>query len=146
MNHIVVMHDPAQGHDVMSKSFWPWAKQMLLAGHKLVVKGEELEDAKSIQQRKYLHGVIFKEMAEQIRVEGKTFAAKVWKEHCREKFLGARWVSHLDPITGKKRRRKDRVSSEGLGIRSYSAYIEQCTAYGIELGASFSVHAWEEYR
>lgn len=146
MNHTVVMHNAEQGHEVLSKSLWPWAKSMLLAGHKLVIKAQELEDAKSIQQRKYLHGVIFTEMAEQIRVNGQTFAMKVWKEHCRDKFLGSTWVMNLDPMTGKKRRRKVRVSTEDLGIRAYSVYIEQCTAYGADLGASFSSQRWEEYQ
>jgi hypothetical protein len=146
MNHMIVMHNPVQGHQVMRESLWPWAKSMLMAGHRLVIKGEEMEDAKSIQQRKYLHGVIFKEMAEQIHANGQTFAMKVWKEHCRDKFLGSRWVVNVDPMTGKKRRRKERVSSEDLGIRAYSAYIEQCTAYGVELGAEFSVKTWGEYQ
>jgi hypothetical protein len=55
-------------------------------------------------------------------------------------------VVNVDPMTGKKRRRKERVSSEDLGIRAYSAYIEQCTAYGAELGAEFSVKTWGEYQ
>ena len=146
MNHMIVCHNPQQAHQVLTQSLWPWVKEMTMAGHKLVIRGEEAEDAKSIQQRRYLHGVIFKEMAEQIRANGQSFALKVWKEHCREKFLGSRWVMNMDPITGKKRRRKERVSTEDLGIKAYSAYIEQCTAYGIELGVEFSVRRWEEYQ
>ena len=147
MNHTIVMHNPQQGHQVMRESLWPWAKAMLQAGHRLVIKGEELEDSKSIQQRKYLHGVIFTEMAEQIRVNGQSFAMKVWKEYCRERFLGSRWVVSIDPMTGKKKRRKERVSSEDLGIRKYSAYIEQCTAYAVtEHGVEFSVKRWEDYQ
>jgi hypothetical protein len=147
VNHLIVMHNPVQGHQVMRDSLWPWAKAMLTAGHKLVIRGEEAEDAKSIQQRKYLHGVIFTEMAEQIRPNGQSFQMKVWKEHCREKFLGSRWVVRVDPLTGKKRRRKERVSSEDLGIRAYGAYIEQCTAYAVtEFGCEFSVKRWEDYQ
>lgn len=146
MSHVIILRDLEQGHQVLSQSFWPWAKQQLAEGRRLVVKGEELEDAKSIQQRRYLHGVIFTEMAEQLRPNGQSFAMKVWKEHCREKFLGSKWVMELDPIAGKKRRRKVRVSSEDLGIKAYSNYIEQCTAYGIELGAGFSVKTWQEYQ
>lgn len=147
MNHTIVMHEPVQGHKVLVESLWPWAKSMLMAGHRLVIKGEELEDAKSIQQRKYLHGVVFAEMAQQIRVNGQSFAMKVWKEHCREKFLGSRWVVNVDPLTGKKRRRKERVSTEDLGIRAYSTYIDQVTAYAVtEFGVEFSVRRWEDYQ
>lgn len=146
MNHVIVMHNPVQGHKVMRDSLWPWAKAMLSAGHKLVIKGEEAEDAKSIQQRKYLHGVIFTEMAEQIRPNGQSFPMKVWKEHCREKFLGSTWTVSVDPITGKKVRRKSRVSTEDLGIKAYSTYIEQCTAYASEMGCEFSVTTWQEYQ
>lgn len=147
MNHTIVCHNPQQAHQVLTQSLWPWVKSMTMAGHKLVIRGEEAEDAKSIQQRRYLHGVIFKEMAEQIRPTGQSFALKVWKEHCREKFLGSRWVMVMDPTTGKKKRRKERVSTEDLGVKAYSRYIEQCTAYAAtEFGVEFSVSSWEDYQ
>ncbi len=145
MNHTIVMHNPVQGHQVLTASFWPWAKAMLIAGHKIVVKGEEAEDAKSDKQRRYYHGVVLTEIARHANANGQKFPMAVWKEHFRETLLGHKWVTNIDPTTGKKKRRKVRISTEDLGVRKYSELIEQVTAFAVtDLGLTFSVARWED--
>jgi len=60
----------------------------------------------------------------------------------RAEFLGFKTVTHKNPITGKKARRRERVSTEHLGVKGYAEYIERVTAFAAtELGVVFS----EEY-
>ncbi len=147
MSHTFVLHDVDQGHKVIAQSLWPWAKEQLRSGKRLVFKADELEDDKSIRQRRYYHGVVLTEIAEQARANGEKFPMKVWKEHFREIYLGSKWEVRIDPFTRKKVRRKVRVSTEDLGIRKYSELIEKVTAFAVtELGVQFSVARWEEYQ
>jgi len=143
-----VFTDPDQAKAALLGQIGPYCRQMWAMGHvRLSVVVQPEEDAKSIQQRKYYHGVILKEIAEQVVVNGEKFDMKVWKEHFREKYVGSRWVMLRDPMTGKKKRRKVRISTEELGVKSYSLLIEQVTAEAVtELGVVFSVRKWEEYR
>lgn len=143
-----VFTDPDQAKAALLGQIGPYCRQMWSMGHaRLSVVVQPEEDAKSIQQRKYYHGVILKEIAEQVVVNGEKFDLKVWKEHFREKYVGSRWVVLRDPMTGKKKRRKVRVSTEDLGVKSYSILIEQVTAEAVsELGVIFSARNWEEYR
>ena len=72
---------------------------------------------------------------------------QVWKEHFRETFVGSKWKVTTDPMTGKKKRRKVRISTEDLGVKAYSKLIDQVTAFAaVELGVMFSVPSWEEHR
>jgi hypothetical protein len=51
-----------------------------------------------------------------------------------------------DPMTGKRKRRKVRISTEDLGVKAYSKLIDQVTAFACtELGVLFSVPNWESY-
>ena len=43
-----------------------------------------------------------------------------------------------NPMTGKRVRRRERISSEDLGVRAYNALIERVTAFAVtELGVEF---------
>lgn len=143
-----VFVDPDQAKAALLGQIGPYCRQMWAQGYaRLSVVIQPEEDAKSVQQRRYYHGVVLKEIAEQVAVNGEKFDMKVWKEHFREKYVGYRWVVLKDPMTGKKKRRKVRVSTEDFGIKAYSRLIEQVTAEAVtELGVVFSVPKWEEYR
>lgn len=130
--------NPVQAHMHLNKQVWPWAKAMLTAGHKLVVDVRLAEDVKTDQQRKYYHGVVLNEIAKQARVNGQRFPLAVWKEHFRNEFLGFKTVSVVNPMTGKKSRRRVRLSTEDLGLRAYNELIERVTAFAVtELGVEF---------
>lgn len=148
----LVLCDPAEVPDQASRAvkaqLFPFCQAAWANGVKrlsLVVMAEQ--DEKSIRQRKYYHGVVLTEIAEQAKVNGQRFAMPVWKEYFRDKYVGYEWVITRNPITGKKSRRKVRKSTEDLGIRAYSKLIEQVTAEAVtDLGVMFSVPRWEEYR
>ena len=138
---------PEQAQRAIKAQLFPYCMQAWARGvDRLVMTVMPAEDAKSVAQRRYYHGVVLTEIAEQARANGQRFPMPVWKEFLREKFLGSTWKVITNPITGKKSRRKVRVSTEDLGIRAYSKLIEQVTAFAAtELGVRFSVTE-SEYR
>lgn len=141
--------NPDQAKKAITSQIGPFCRAQWQRGvEKLAVTVMPMEDAKSIQQRRYFHGVVLKEISEQVRdLDGNRHDLKVWKEYMREKFLGSTWKLSRDPLTGKKKRRKVRVSTEDLGLRAYSKLIDEVTAYAAtDLGVAFSIPNWESYR
>lgn len=124
----------------------PWCKERFAEGQTLELEFRLHEDAKTDRQRRYLHGVIFKEISQQVSLGGSKYDLKVWKEHFRERFLGFRTVTFINPLTGKRYRRRVRVSTEDLGVKGYSNYIDRVTAFAVtELGVQFSCPTFKQY-
>jgi hypothetical protein len=122
-----VLNDPVQGHAEMQRA-WHHAKPHLVAGRRLVLRLEDYEDAKTEEQRGYYH-VILEFIAEHARSEGQKFPMQVWKEWFREQYLGYKVKTFTNPITGRKSRRRIRVSTEDLGIKGYARLIDKVTAF-----------------
>ena len=124
----------------------PWCKSQWMAGHRLEVEFRLHEDAKTDRQRAYYHGVVLKTIAQQARPNGVQFPLAVWKEHFRAEYLGHKTVTTKNPLTGKKVRRRQRVSTEDLGVKGYSKLIDRVSAFAAtELGVTFpaSFDQWE---
>lgn len=134
----ITLINEVQGHIVVCKTFWPWCKTQLSAQRQVVIEARLAEDCKTDKQRKYLHGYILPTIAQQAAPNGVKFPMQVWKEHFRSEFLGFKTVTTKNPLTGKKIRRRVRVSTEDLGVKGYSEYIERVTAFAVtELGVEF---------
>lgn len=102
-----------------------------------IVIGRDHEDM-SERQRKFLHGVVLMQIADQVRPGGEAFPMPVWKEYYRKKFLGDRWVHYKLPGQKRATPHRERVSTEDLTVKQYSEYIEQVIAdavveYGVEI-------------
>ena len=123
--------NPQQAHASLNQTVVPWAKPLLMAGHKLVAEFRLAEDAKTDAQRKFYHGVVLTEIAKQARVNGQKFPLAVWKEHFRSEYLGFKTVTVVNPMTGKKSRRRVRKSTEDLGVKAYAQLIERVTAFAV---------------
>lgn len=144
-----VFLNPDQARAAIAGQIAPMCRQMWEIDPKmrLRVTVEPEEDSKSTRQRGFYHGVVLTEIAEQAKANGQQFPMQVWKEYFRDKFLGYTIKSFLNPMTGKKELRRERVSTEGLSVRAYSTLIEQVLAIGAtELGVRFSESNWEGYR
>lgn len=142
----VVWPDPERARTSLLERVAPWCKAQWAAGHRLELQIRLHEDAKTDRQRKYYHGVVLKTIAAQARPNDQQFPLKVWKEHFREEFLGYKTVTTRNPLTGKKLRRRQRVSSEDLGVKGYSQLIDRVSAFAAtELGVTFpaSFEQWE---
>jgi hypothetical protein len=143
---IYVMHNPQQGHEVLTKALWPQCKAQLIAGTKLSIEVRPYEEALTEKQRGYYHGVILTEIAQQVKVNGQKFNMPTWKEYFRDKYLGVKRKVFTDPFTGRKVRRSIRVSSEDLGLKGYNRLITLVTAFATtELGVEFSCPSWERW-
>jgi hypothetical protein len=132
------LHEPEQAHAVIAQRLWPWAKEQLTQGRELVLEARLLDDDITDKQRGYLHGVVLTEIAQQLRPNGQSFAMAVWKEHFRAKYLGFKVVTSVNPFTGKKHRRRVRVSTEDLGVKRMADYIDQIMADVAEYGITIS--------
>ena len=138
--------NPEQAGASLNGFVVPWCRSMMRAGHRLAVEIRLTEDAKTDKQRRYYHGVILKEIAEKARANDQKFPLAVWKEHFRSEYLGFKTVTCINPLTGKKSRRRVRISTEMLGVRAYNKLIERVTAFAVtELGVAFSCPRWEQY-
>ena len=117
---------------------------MIAAGKPVHVKLGEWEDDITAKQRGFLHAAVFPQVAEQVRVNGERFVPEVWKEYFRKLFLGSRYVMQKLPGQKKAVPVKVRVSTEELGIKAYSEYIDRVIAHAAtEFGVSFVFRADE---
>jgi hypothetical protein len=120
------------------KMIEPWCRAHMMAGRSVVGEIRLHEDVKSDAQRRYLHGVVLTQIAQQVSTDGRKYGLPVWKEFFRSMFLGYRTLTFINPITGKKSRRRERKSTEKLTLKAYAEYTEKITAYAVtELGVNF---------
>ena len=137
--------NPAQANAHMKSVVAPWCRSQWAEGHSLQVEIRLHEDAKTDKQRNYYHGVVLEQIALQAMSNGEKYPLISWKEYFRETFLGFKTVTWKNPITGKKVRRKVRISTEELGVRGYSILIDKVTAFAVmELDVRFPM-TWGEY-
>ena len=139
--------NPVQAGQHFKATVAPWCKSMWAAGHRLVVEVRLHEDVKTEKQRRYYHGVVLKTIAQQAKPNGETYPLAVWKEHFRAEYLGHKVITTKNPITGKKVRRRKRVSTEELGVKGYSQLIDRVSAFAAtELGVEFpaTYAQWEQ--
>lgn len=125
----VELHTPEQARDVLVKHTLPWVGEQLKQGRELVAEFRLLDDDITQKQRGYFHAVILEEFHLYARPNGEQFPREVWKRFLKEKFLGFKVVTSIDPMTGKKRRLRHRVSTESLGIRRYAQFCDECIAF-----------------
>lgn len=128
-----------QARAILTTSALPWIGEQLKAGRHLVMELKLWEDDITQKQRAYLHAVVLTEIAQYARPNGQQYPMPVWKEHFRKEWLGFDIVTFIDPLTGKKSRRRVRKSTEDLGIRAMAEYIDRMIAYAAtELGVVVS--------
>lgn len=105
-----------------------------------------------IQQRRFLHGVVLKQISEQAKVDGVRFSIDIWKEHYRKRFVGAggfRWEAVRGIVIGEDGQahaakhatpRRVRMSTEELGTKAYAKFIEQVIDHAtVELAVVFDI-------
>ncbi len=125
----VELRNPEQAREALKRGALPWVGEQLAQGRELVAEFRLLDDEITEAQRGYLHAVVLTEIALYARAnEGQQFPMKVWKEYFRERLLPDRRLTSIDPFTGKKKRRRVRVSTEDLGVRRLAKYIDEVIA------------------
>lgn len=102
-----------------------------------IIVGEE-RDSLSARQRRFMHGPLLGQIAEQVRVNGERFVIAVWKRYYKDLFLGHTWEMVKMPGQKKATPRKVPVSSEDLSIKQYSEWIDRVIAHAAtEFGVRF---------
>ena len=107
------------------------AKVLVQQGRRVRIRVEEDQDDLTLQQRRFYRGPVLQQISEQAHQDGQRYGKAVWHELFRGQFLGSRW----ELVGG--RPVELRVSTEDLGIRDYSEYIdkvlaEAATVWGVE--------------
>lgn len=130
-------HTPEQARADLKDRVLPWVGSQLESGRALSGDIGEYDAAITTKQRGYFHGIVLTEIA--AFAPGTKYPKEIWKEHFREMFLGFKDVMNVDPTTGKRKRRRMRLSTEDLGVRAYAQHIEKVIAFAsTELGLTIS--------
>lgn len=140
--------DPEQAKACISHQIAPFCRTMWEQGiQRLTVTVEPEDDAKTVQQGRFLWGVVYTEIAEQAKVSGVRYTTDAWHNLFKRMYLPRK--KKVERIAGRKRPVVSTTigSTQGLKVKAMSRYIEQVIAYGAtELGVRFSSTSWEEYR
>lgn len=130
--HRVVLHDPEQGHEVIAKSLWPWAKQQLARGRELVVTACEMKDDLTERQRRYYWAVVLQEIADGVIVGGARYSKDAWHEYGKREFLPRK--TKKVKVAGRARPVVSTViaSTNDLSVRRMGEYLERWMAFAAE--------------
>lgn len=132
-----------------ARAAYDQALLLVADGKRARFRMEEAEDELSIRQRGFLHKAVFPQIEEQYRhPDGTRTEWRAWKEYYRARFLGDRWVLKRVPRWDEKLRtmvlpkrktpHRERVSTEDLGLKAYSEYIDKVIDTAtVELGVVF---------
>lgn len=140
----VVLHNPKalpeQARAAVTRQLLPAIDSMFSRGvDRVRVTAEEDEDAITEEQRGYLHRVVLTECSMYCSANGEKYPMPIWKEYFRGRLLPDKVRTFINPITGRKSRRRVRQSTEDLGVRGMANYIDQVIAIiADELGHAVS--------
>ncbi len=139
---------PDQAKTCISQQIAPFCRTMWQQGiERLTVTVEPEDDAKTVQQGRFLWGVVYHEIAHQAKIGGVRYTSDAWHEFFKRQYLPRKKVTAQ--VAGKKRPVVYTTlgSTKGMKVKPMSKYIEQVIAYAAtELGVRFSATRWEEYR
>ena len=144
----VELHNQEQARETLARHALPWVGEQLKAGRELVAEFRLLDDDITMRQRAYLHAVVLTEISLYGKANGGAlFQMPTWKEYFRQRLLPDKRVTSINPITGRRSRRRVRVSTEDLGVRRMAAYIDEVIAIAAdELGVVVSIPLPPELR
>lgn len=137
------------------------AEAMLLNGENVELRCGPAQQPIGVQQRRFLHGVVLKQIAEQValpvldaegRDTGKVvrYGIETWKDFFRKQLLPPKFEMRrsliYDAETKQYRPAKRatphpvHVSTEELGVRKYSEFIDQVIDHAVvEFGVTFEI-------
>lgn len=126
------------------------AKTIIANGENALIECRQALEPISIKQRRFLHGVVLRQISEQVRVGEHRYTIELWKTYFVDLLLPPHWEMvdvppHRDPQTGRlvepKRPRmpkKVKTKTEELGVRAYAEFTEKVIDYAtVEWGVVF---------
>lgn len=102
-------------------------KLLLADGKRVRVEIVEDEDSLSAQQRRFFHGPVLTQIAEQAHNAGERYDAVTWKRVLKQIILerNPRWDEIRIPGEDEPRLVRRYWSTEELGVKAYSAFIDE---------------------
>lgn len=148
-----VVETREQAH-VAAMQAYAVAKLLIQDGKRAQISVSEDCDPISIKQRRFLHGPVFGQISEQVRVCGERYVMATWKEFFRKLFLPDRYEMRRIPVYDKKQCRlvhpkratpyRVRSSTEDLNVKNYSGYIDKVIQHAtLELNVVFDLDQQE---
>jgi hypothetical protein len=139
---------PEQAKACIAQQVAPFCKAMWANGiERLTVTVEPEDDAKTVQQGRFLWGVVYHEIAHQAKIGGVRYTSDAWHAYYKRKFLPRKKVT--EHVAGKKRPVVYTTlgTTKGMKVKPMSRYIEQVIADAVtELNVQFSATRWEDHR
>jgi len=145
---------PSQWREGMTAIFRA-GEAMLQAGQIPHVALSEEAETLTVRQLRFLHGPVFRQIAEQVFVNGRQFDRDTWKRYLKERFIPDEFemvwqpfvvdkdTGELRPARRKVPRKKEK-SLLDLKSKARSEFIDAVIAYAVtELGVQFQFTADE---
>ena len=129
-----------EGLNQKFRAAYTHAQMILRNGEAVQLKCGPADEPISIKQRGFMHGAVFPQIAEQAHVgpQRERFTADAWGEYYRRLFIADRWVMKKLPGAKRATPHRERVSSESLGVRRYSEWIDRVIDHAVvEFGVVF---------
>jgi hypothetical protein len=103
------------------------ALMMLRNGEEVELRCGPADQPITIKQRGFLHAAVLPQIAEQVFVGEKRerFTVEIWKDYYHRKLIPDKWVMKKLPGAKRATPHRMRVSSEQLGVRRYSEWIDR---------------------
>lgn len=143
-----ILTDPSQARAALTNQLAPYASRLWAEGvSRISVVAQAEDDARSIQQLRFLWGVVYKETSEQARIDGQKYTPDAWHElgkrlHLPRKHTKAHVAGRKRPVIT-----TSIGTLQGISIKRMSVYIEKFMAWAAtDYGVQFSASKWEEYR
>lgn len=94
------------------------------------------EQKRHAQQNKYLWSAVYKDIADQVWLDGRQFSSEVWHEHFARMFLPLVDIELPNGEIFQKR-----TSTTDLGVKEFANYVTQIQAYAAqEYGVRFTAY------
>ena len=124
------------------------AQTLLMNGAKVRIVVSEYDDSLTIRQLRFIHGPLFQQIAEQVKIDGVRYVKDVWKRHLKNLFIPIKFEMWRELVqdneTGKwrpaKRATPHRImpSLNDLTGQARSEFIDKVIAHAVtEWGVEF---------
>lgn len=123
------------------------ARSIIDNGRPARIAAVEHDDDRSLQQNRFYWGACLRDISEQAKIGGQRYTIDAWHELFRRQFLG--YEIEKVHVAGRRKPVINRrlKSTAKLKVRAFSAYLDELQAFAAtELGVTFSVAKWQDYR
>ncbi|WP_114968307.1 hypothetical protein [Rhodoferax ferrireducens] len=144
-HHTRVITTREEAHAAITQAYIV-AKTLLMDGKRVRISVGEDSDPITIKQRRFLHGPVLTQIAEQVRVGGQRYTTGIWKRFFKNLILERKPRYEMIRMPGAKRAtpRRKWWGTEELSIKQYSQFIDEVIAHAVtEFSVSFHFLAGE---